>query len=142
MTLKATQQTALDNLVALLTEATTGLKRVHTDPPDALSELPALIIFDRGVTEVRHGQWRELRWDLGLTAFVQLGKLSDALQKVRDLRGDLIDRLGTDITLDGAVERTTWATAVQVTAAEWNRREYAACEGVYTLWIRESYAFA
>lgn len=142
MALKDSQQSALDNLATLLTEATTGLKRVHKDQTDALSELPALVLFDAGLIEERQGQWREMIWTLTLRAFVQIGKLETAMAKVRDVRADLVDQLGTDITLGGAVSNTFWQTPMTLVPLEYNGIDYAGCEGNYALVIREARAFA
>lgn len=142
MALKDTQQTALDNLAALLTEATTGLRKVHTDPPGGIGALPCLVILDEGLTENRHGQWRELLWDLRLQVYVQVGKLEQAVKKTRDIRADLIDRLGTDITLGGVVRNTLWIEEPKLLGLAWGEIEYAGVDGVYRLVLREDRSFA
>lgn len=140
--LKTLQQTALDNLAALLTEATTGLRRVHVDPVDALNELPALEVHDQGILEQRAGQWRELLWDIELIGYVQLGKLELALDKVRDVRADVIDQLGTDITLGGAISNSLWQEPMRVVGLEKGTVQYVGFRGLYRLVIRENRSFA
>lgn len=142
MTLKATQDTALANLQTLLTLASTGLRHRYTDMPDSINDLPALVMVDRGMMENRHGQWREIEWDIEFQLFVQIGTLARALETCRDIRADIIDQLGTDITLGGAVTNSYWREPMRLTGLELATVEYAGVTGIYTLVIKEARTFA
>lgn len=141
--LKTTQQTALDNLAALLTEATTGLRKVYIDLPDAIVT-PCLIVADnQECIERRLAQWREIEWDLEFRVYVQQSQgLARAYDKARDIRGDLMDRLGTDVTLSTAISRSFWKQGPRITGLQWGTVDHVGILGIYTLIIREGYSFA
>lgn len=142
MGLKTDQQAALDRLAALVTVGTTGIQRVYTDPPTKIEELPALVVFDDGMQPVRAGQWQEIEWRWKLQVFVQIGTLELALKKVRDIRGDLIDRLDTDITLNGTVSRTLFVAPLRLVEIKWAGVDYAGIDGTYQLFLKSGKAYS
>lgn len=144
MGLAAVQQLALDRLrELLLVRHPTGLRDVHVDPPEAITAMPCLVVFDEGFVPERSGQWQTIEWRLRLQVFVQRGRLADAVRQCRELRGNLIDALDGDITLGQAVSRTTWGEeGLRLVGLEYPPgQEYAGVDGTYTLWIKEGKAF-
>lgn len=146
--LKATQNSALAALAALLTEATTGLRYVYTDHPDSIL-VPCMVVRDVGCIERREGQWRVVEWDLEFSIYTPLSpNTPKAYARARDIRADVIDRLGTDITLGGMVSNSYWLDAVRLTALRWGGTDedggiaYAGAIGTYRLVIKEGRAFA
>lgn len=144
MGLAATQQRALERLQTMLLAEIPYLRDVHIDPPAAVTATPCLVLFDEGFIPQRFGQWQRIEWRLRVQAFVAAGKLSEAIKQCRTLRGDLVDALDFDLTLAGTVEVTTWDTeGLRLAGLEYPPgTEYAGIDGRYTLWIKESKAFA
>lgn len=150
--LKTLQSDAISALAALVTQATTGIKSVLTEVPDALPPLPCLIISespDGGVNEQRDGQFGVIRWDLDLRVYLALSpSLAKAQEKMRDIRADLIDRLDGDITLGGKVHNTIWRGSMRITTfqfgadAKGNPILYAGIYGGYTLIFKVARSYA
>lgn len=143
MGLADTQDIALSRLHDLVVFGNTGIREVFTEPIEAVTVLPCLIVFDEAFLPVRFGHWQEIEWRLRLQIFVQAGSLSAATAEARRLRGNLIDRLDADITLGGAVSRTTWgAEGLRLTGLEYPPgQQYAGVDGTYTLWLKEGKTF-
>lgn len=146
--LKTRQSNALAALVALLTEAATGLRKVYPDPPDSLIT-PCLVIGDSGLKEERAGQWRIIEWDLALSAYVAIKPtLLDAHLQARDIRADLIDTLASSITIGGTVTNTYWREGLRITGLSWGSMpedggaKYVGVVGTYVLVIQEAWPFA
>lgn len=152
--LKTLESDAVDNLAALVTEAATGIKHVYKSIPDSI-DVPALLISDAvgdrdlGLHEKRLGQWREVSWDLELTGYVAISPtLSKASNLARKIAADLVDQLGTDITLGGTVHDTYWRTPVRLTALAWGGEPeqggklFVGFTGIYTLVFKEARSFA
>jgi len=140
VSLKALQQSVLTNLAALLTPAATGLRQVHVDAPDSLAMLPCLVVFDEGFRPQRLNSWQKIEWRLRLQVFVQRGALAAALKQCRDLRGDLIDRLDTSLTL-GLPDQVAadWdqdgLTLAQLEYPANSGQVYAGIDGTYVVWL-------
>ncbi len=145
MALKDSCSTALTNLAGLLTEATTGLEYVYTEPPDQINA-PCLVMRDQGLSEGRAGGWRIVEWELEFSVYVSLRPdTPTAYDTARDIRADLVDRLGDDITLGGAIHNSYWKQPPRVTALRWGGEEgtlHAGVIGVLTLVIKEARSFA
>ncbi len=146
--LKTTQASALAALAALLTEATTGLRYVYTDHPDSIIT-PCMVVRDVGCGERREGQWRIVEWDLELSIYTPLSPtVPKAYARARDIRADVIDQLGTDITLGGTVSNSYWLDPVRLTGLRWGGTDeeggtmYAGAIGTYRLVVKEAKAFA
>ena len=143
MALKDTQQEALEYLRSWISPATTGILHVDIDAADAINELPILVIFDEGMLDRRvpgSGR-RELEWDLQLQVFVQLSDLATAMRKCRDIRGDLIDRLGKSLTLGHVVSRTVWKEGLKAVDLEYGGVKYAGLTGVLTLILNDAFSY-
>lgn len=144
MSLAATQQRALDRLRELLAAEIPYLRDIHTEPPGAITALPCLVLFDDGFIPTRMPQWQEVEWRLRFQAFVSVGRIENAVKQARDLRGDLIDALDGDITLGGAVSRSTWdSEGLRLAGLEYPAgQEYAGIDGRYVLWLKAAKTYA
>jgi hypothetical protein len=141
--LKTIQKNAIDNLTALMTFEATEIVRVYFEPQGAINELPALLIFDEGMTELRPGNARrEIEWHLRLQVLAQEGDSVEAYELARDIRANLVDKLGEDITLGGVVQRTTWRDPIQLLNLRWGDADHAGVDGVYTIWLNDSRTFS
>jgi len=141
MALSDTQDTALANLATLLTKATTDLERVYIDAPGSLNETPCMVVFDAGMTEERSGGWREILWDLELAVYVSEAN-PESLKKARTVRAKVLEQLGTDITLGGAISNSLWVEPFRLAALQYGTVEYDGARGMLRLVIRGAKAYA
>ncbi|MGH9485744.1 MAG: hypothetical protein ACRD1F_11875, partial [Terriglobales bacterium] len=119
------------------------LSTVLIDPTDAINDLPALCLFDDGMTEERLGQWRVVPWDLKIQIFVsRAGELADAHAVCRDFRADLIDVLGSDITLGGNCKNTLWQSPPKIAGISFQGTDYVGVDGVYRIRFEEGRNFS
>jgi hypothetical protein len=132
------QEAALQRLVALVTEATTEIVRVHMEVEDNINEMPALVLQDEGMWDERIGGGEsDVSWDIRMKVFLQRSDLGEAHAKARRIRAKLISRLATDITLAGNADRTMWEEPIAIDRSdEYAGTPYLVINGLYRVYLK------
>jgi len=149
MALKDRQKAALAALQErLLSAPGLQLRAVYLGMPGNIT--PDCVVItespDGGLVETRREQWREIEWDLHVSIYVGEARLEEAQQRARDLRADVLDALGGDITLGGTVAYSYWRGPFRVTALRFGGDDqattYVGATGILTLVIKEGFGYA
>ena len=142
MSLADTQLLALERLQALLQSAEVGIRLVEIEEPDSINVFPTLVIFDDGLQESRPGGGKRIiEWDLHLQVWCTQADKRRGYREALRIRANMVDRLGDDITLGGAVSNTSWRGPLSVVEIGEDPK-YSGVDGVLTLVIWDARTFS